>query len=141
MKLRPEDFTQFRKSSPWGYLPSDVEKKIDEYDKTVNSLIEENQNKKRIILELQSRISRLEEELREMHLQMSSLELPSAEAAIEHTVLSEFKNYNSHRNKENYMVSNDDEDDFLDYEKSNMDANKNNDNKSDDNDDTFVIIK
>lgn len=93
--LRSSEFTQFPKSKPWGYHPQEVEKRVLEYEKTIAELTEKYLEKEQIIMSLKSKIDKLQDELREMHLEMSSLELPEAEEAVERCVLDEFRNYNN----------------------------------------------
>lgn len=95
MRMKPSDYTQFKKCQPWGYYPPDVEKRIQQYEDTIQKLTSGFTDQRRIILELTQKIERLQDELREMHLQMSSLELPDASEAVEHFVLDDFRNYNN----------------------------------------------
>ena len=94
-KMRPEDYTMFTKSKPWGYHPILVEQQIAEYDKAMNAITEKYLNARNTCLKLGERIEQLENELRDMHIQMSSLELPETSEVVEHYVLDDFKNYNS----------------------------------------------
>lgn len=94
-KMRPEDYTMFTKSKPWGYHPILVEQQIAEYDKAINAITEKYLNARNTCLKLGERIEQLENELRDMHIQMSSLELPETSEVVEHYVLDDFKNYNS----------------------------------------------
>lgn len=99
MKTRPNDYTMFRKSKPWGYNPPDVESKIDEYEKALretNQALTEERRKNSL---KDQEIMRLQEELRSMHIQMSSLELPDADDYVERMVLEEFKEYNNTHNE------------------------------------------
>lgn len=93
--LNPKDFTKFSKSSSWGYYPVEVEQYVDDQDKLIVSLTNKLQESKQIINTLNGRIASLEDELRRMHMEMSSLELPNVEEAISSYVLNDFKNYNS----------------------------------------------
>lgn len=95
VKMRPGDYTQFRKSKPWGYYPPAVEEKVKQYESTIEALTEKLIHKNHLVSNLKQNIEQLQDELREMHLQMSSLELPEASEAVEHFVLDDFKNYNS----------------------------------------------
>lgn len=95
MKMKPSDYTQFRKCQPWGYYPPDVEKRIEQYEETIQKLTDKFTGLKQEKSELIQKIERLQDELREMHLQMSSLELPDTSEAIEHYVLDDFRNYNN----------------------------------------------
>lgn len=99
MKLRPENYTQFTKSQPWGYHPIEVEEKIEEYLNVIQKLNDKIAEEKQINMSLKQNIEKLQKELREMHLQMSNLELPDATEAVEHFVLDEFKNYNNNVNQ------------------------------------------
>ena len=96
-RMSAENFNMFQKTKPWGYHPVQVENAIRQYDKTIadlnNKIIEDRQTKSSLI----KKIENLQEELREMHIQMSSLELPDATEATEHMVLDDFKNYNTNK--------------------------------------------
>lgn len=94
-KIRPEDFTMFKKSSPWGYHPVMVEDQIKKYDESIAAITEKYLNARQLCYKMAAKIEQLENELRDMHLQMSSLELPEASEAVEHFVLNDFRNYNS----------------------------------------------
>lgn len=132
MKIRPEDFTQFKLSKPWGYYPPAVEEKIKQYETIIRELSDKFLEEKQKNMSLIQKIEQLQDELREMHLQMSSLELPEAVEAIEHFVLDDFKNYNSSK--------------FDSVQEPNIVENKYNENEiknqDDDNGDSpFIIVK
>ena len=89
------EYTMFPKSKPYGYHPPSVEKQIKQYEAAlsqVNAKLIESRN---IIMQQKEKISRLQDELREMHIQMSNLELPDVEDVVSHCVLDDFKNYNN----------------------------------------------
>lgn len=95
MKLNPKNYTQFRLCKPWGYYPPEVEEKIHEYEHTIKTLSEKYLEQKQFNLNLKQKIERLQDELKDMHFQMSSLELPEPVEAVEHFVLDDFRSYNS----------------------------------------------
>lgn len=95
MKMRSDDYTQFPKSKPWGYYPPAVEERIGQYENTIREMNDKYLEERQKSLALMQKIEHLQDELREMHLQMHSLELPEASEAVEHFVLDDFKNYNS----------------------------------------------
>lgn len=90
-----EEFTMFKLSKPWGYYPPEVEDKIRQYERALKDINEKYQEERRTVNALTKRMESLQEELRDMHMQMSSLELPPVEEAIEHYVLEDFSQYNS----------------------------------------------
>lgn len=93
--LDPKQYTKFTKSSPWGYKADEVEEKIAEYEDALRGLTDRVRSYEAIISEKDATITRYEDELRSMHLQMSSLELPNVEEVIETHVLDGFKAYNT----------------------------------------------
>lgn len=92
--LKPKDFTMFAKSRPWGYKPDDVENTINEYKITITKLNDKIRNQSQTLFAQQNEIERLQTELRRMHMEMSSLELPETDQAVEDMVLSNFAKYN-----------------------------------------------
>lgn len=105
MKLNPESYTQFRPSKPWGYYPPEVEEKIEQYENMISAVNAKFEEKQLRCLKLEQTICMLQEELREMHLQLSSLELPDSTEIVESVVLNDFKNYNNglfNNNNNNY---------------------------------------
>lgn len=94
MGMNPNEYHMFRKSQPFGYYPPDVESKIHEYEVALKEIndkyVQEVQNNNI----LKDKISRLQDELREMHIQMSSLELPDTDEITQGYVLNTFKQYN-----------------------------------------------
>lgn len=91
--MRQSDYNKFKLSKPWGYFPPDVDRAIDEYESALGKLnarmsesMMENQRLKGII-------TRLEDELRALHVEMSSIELPDTEEIQETVVLQEFRQY------------------------------------------------
>lgn len=93
--MRDNEYTMFKKSKPWGYYPPDVEKKIDQYEAALSQVNQKYLEQVQINNLKNQKISALEGELRDMHIQMSSLELPEPDEMVEHYVLDNFKNYNS----------------------------------------------
>lgn len=89
-----EKFTMFPKSKPWGYHPEAVEKKINEYEVALGMVNNKLAEQVQVNTSLLAKIEKLENELREMHFQMSSLELPEVEEAVGHMVLDEFRHFN-----------------------------------------------
>lgn len=92
---RTEEFTKFRISKPYGYNPPDVEAAILQYEETVGRLNAALVEVKQANIRFQERIRKLEDELRAMHLEMSCMELPDTEEAIQSVVLNDFKNYHN----------------------------------------------
>ena len=138
--MRPEDYTMFKKSQPWGYHPILVEKQIQKYDEAINAITEKYLNARRTCLKMGDRIEQLQNELRDMHLQMSSLELPEASEAVEHFVLDDFKQYNTNNNDDSIPSPNiiTNENDSNNYHGNNY---GNNNSNNDDGEDDFVIIQ
>lgn len=101
MGLKPDNYTQFRISKPWGYYPPEVEEMIKQYEETIGALTDKYEESQQECLRLSSTIEGLQNELRRMHLEMTSLELPDATETVEHYVLDEFKSYNSGSNNNN----------------------------------------
>ena len=91
--MKTNEYTMFRLSKPWGYYPPAVEEKIKQYEEALRNMNDKNQELTQVILSQQQNIEKLQEELREMHLEMSNLELPEIDDMIEHCVLDDFKNY------------------------------------------------
>jgi hypothetical protein len=91
--MKPNDFTKFRLSKPYGYHPPDVEKAIEQYEEMIGKLNDKLSEKIQLCSKYQERINKLEEELRAMHIEMSSLELPDTEEMVESVVLGDFRNY------------------------------------------------
>lgn len=144
MRMRPEDFTQFRKSKPWGYYPPAVEEKIAQYEETIRNMSEKFLEQRQLNLNLKQKVEQLQDELREMHLQMSSLELPEAVEAVEHFVLDDFKNYNSgnHDDIEEPIIVGDENEYKESEENFTYGENQINDENGDDDEDTpFIIVK
>ena len=139
--LRPEDYTMFKKSQPWGYHPIQVEQQMQKYDEALNALTEKYLAARQTCLKMGNKIDQLQQELREMHLQMSSLELPEASEAVEHFVLDDFRQYNSNNNDDSIPspdIVNDNKDS---REHLNNYNNSNNINFNGNNsDDDFLII-
>ena len=112
-KKNQKDYNLFPISRPWGYYPDDVHKKILSYEnalKLLNQSItkertafstykataeKELEEKDEIIQQKDNIIESLKEELRQMHLQMSNIELPEADYGVSYAVLDQFKNYNN----------------------------------------------
>lgn len=94
LNLKSRDYTMFAKSKPWGYKPDDVEAAIREHRNTIGLLNDKVIEQKQIIINQQDKIKKLQEELRRMHLEMSSLELPAVDQAVEDMVLGNFAKYN-----------------------------------------------
>lgn len=91
--MKPNQYIRFKRSKPWGYLPSEVEKAIDEYEATIGKLNDKLMEMNQIALRYKERCTQLEDELRAMHIEMSALELPDTEEMVESVVLSDFRNY------------------------------------------------
>ena len=91
--MRQNKYTMFKLSEPWGYYPPDVEKRISQYEAALKDLNSKYAEQKQVSLSYEEKINKLESELRSMHLQMSSLELPEAEEAVSSFVLDDFKHY------------------------------------------------
>ena len=103
------EFNKFKKSKPWGYHPPDVDKAIDEYEQALsqlNSVISSKDNeivkirteKDQMEKEFDEKESSLNEEivylkneLRDMHLQMASIELPDVSQDAGDAILKSFK--------------------------------------------------
>ena len=144
MKMRPEDYTQFRKSKPWGYYPPAVEEKIKQYEDTIRNLTDKCLEEQQARMSLEERIEKLQDELRDMHLQMSSLELPDASEAVEHFVLDDFKNYNRNNSddiKEPEILNHTDEYNECSDSLTNDFMNLQQENEDDSDDLPFMIVK
>lgn len=147
-KLRPEDYTQFPKSKPWGYHPEKVEEVIAEYEKTIQELNNQILEKNQLNVNLSTKIEQLESELREMHLQMTHMELPDASEAVQHFVLDDFKKYNSKDYNDEYnfkkvediQINDNQTFDFFDNENADLNNNNNTTSKDDDDEELFVIV-
>jgi len=96
--LRPENYTMFPKSQPWGYEPEAVEKKIGQYENALSELNNRHNDDLQIIAQQEQRIDKLEHELKNLHFQLSSLELPDVEEPIEKMVIDEFKEFKAKDN-------------------------------------------
>lgn len=101
MGMRRNDFTMFPLSKPWGYYPVAVEEAIAKYENTIREVTDKNIEVRQENLGLKQKIEKLQEELKQMHFQMSSLELPEADEAIENYILDDFKKYNSNAQDNN----------------------------------------
>ena len=95
MSMKPNQYTKFKLSQPWGYFPPDVDKTIDEYEKIIGQLNQKLAEQMQRNTRLQDRIKSLEGELRAMHIEMSSIELPDSEETAETVVLQEFKDFHN----------------------------------------------
>lgn len=104
-KKSKSKYDMFPLSEPWGYYPEAVHKTILQYENTlkgINRGVEAERQKNarqlaslsRKIEEKDKEILGLKEELREMHIQMSNLELPEADFITESVVLDNFRKYN-----------------------------------------------
>ena len=93
MSLRQNKYTKFKLSKPWGYFPPDVDKAIDTYESTLGKINSALAEQVQLNTRLKERIKKLEDELRAMHIEMSSIELPDTEELTESVVLQEFRNY------------------------------------------------
>lgn len=147
--MKNNEYTMFRKSRPYGYNPPDVEKAIEQYEAALSQINSKLIESRQIIQQQKEKIERLQSELREMHLQMSNLELPDVDEAIEHYVLDDFKNYN------NPEIRDFPEPNIIKDETTNIKLNKNQDQynniiigenmdsngNNDDEDDSFIIIQ
>lgn len=91
--MKQNEYTMFKISKPWGYYPPDVEKSINNYEDVIGQLNSKLEEKVQQCTRLQDRINKLENELREMHIEMSSMELPDTEELVESVVLQDFRNY------------------------------------------------
>ena len=134
MKLNPKNHTQFRLCKPWGYYPPEVESKINEYEHTIKTLSEKYLEQKQVNLNLKQKIERLQGELKDMHFQMSSLELPEPVEAVEHFVLDDFRSYNSKEPTPTYSKSSDSDEDTSNEIHIHSDSN-------DDEDIEFTIVQ
>lgn len=112
-KKSKKDYNLFPISQPWGYYPDAVHEKILSYENALKSLNksitdertafaaykanteEELKEKEDIIDQKDDVINSLKEELRQMHLQMSNIELPEADYGVSYAVLDQFKNYHN----------------------------------------------
>ena len=93
--MKRNQYTMFRCSQPWGYYPPEVEERISKYEVALKAVNDKYCEQRRLCMEYKARIEQLQDELRRMHLEMSSLELPETDEAISHFVLDDFKNYNN----------------------------------------------
>lgn len=91
--MKINDYTMFQISKPWGYYPPDVEKMIKQYEETIEKLNNKLAQKIHQLANANQRNEKLEEELRALHLELSSLELPDTDEVVEGLVLNDFKNY------------------------------------------------
>lgn len=124
-----EKYMMFPKTKPWGYHPEAVESKIREYEEALRNVNDKYQEQCNVIATMKSQITRLQEEIKDMHFQMASLELPEAEEAVEDMVLNQFKNYNSteeddYEEEPNILNSN------HQYNESSSESNQSNNKKS-----------
>lgn len=101
-----KDYNLFPISQPWGYYPDAVHEKILSYENALNKLNTSIETERRTFSvtkanlekEIQDKddmIKSLQAELRQMHMQMSNLELPEADFGVSYAVLDQFKNYNN----------------------------------------------
>ena len=95
MRNNLDKFTMFRKSKPYGYNPADVEKKIGEYEDILRQINTKYAEKVQENNQLREKIERLENSLKEMHMEMANLEMPDTNEIVEKYVMNEFKNYNT----------------------------------------------
>lgn len=111
---KKKDYDLFPISKPWGYYPDAVNKKIVNYENALRSIngklsqertsfsMAKNEYEEKL-KEKDQEIERLKQELWNMNLQMSKLELPEADYGVSYAVLDEFKNYNSRQNEHNVV--------------------------------------
>jgi TolA-binding protein len=92
-KYTPLNPGKFQKSKPWGYFPEEVDKRILQYEEMLRRMNDKLAERNHVEIILKKENERLKEELRKMHLQMSSLELPETDDVVAQAVLTEFKNY------------------------------------------------
>lgn len=103
------EFNKFKKSKPWGYHPPDVDEAIDEYENALSQLNGVISSKDSEIVKLRTEKDQMEKEfdekesslneeivylkneLRDMHLQMASIELPDVSQDAGDAILKSFK--------------------------------------------------
>lgn len=90
-----KEFTMFPLSKPFGYHPVIVEEKIKDYENTIKQLNDALVSKNQTINSLETRLEHALSELRNLHLEMSNLELPDTTEMLEHQILDDFSRYNS----------------------------------------------
>lgn len=93
--IKKKQYNMFRKSKPIGYDFESVEAAIAKYEESLKQVNENYASQLQINNQLKQRINRLQDELKEMHIQMSCLEMPDVEEVVENYVLDDFKRYNS----------------------------------------------
>lgn len=91
--VKPGDHKRFKRSKPWGYLPTEVDKAMDQYENTIAQLNNKLMDVMQALAQYKDRCKSLEDELRAMHIEMSSLELPDTEEVVESVVLNDFRAY------------------------------------------------
>ena len=144
--MKPSNFTRFSISKPWGYYPPEVEEVIEKYEETIGQLNAKLTEKIRQNAKLKDRIVKLEDELRAMHIEMSSLELPDTEEIVESVVLNDFRNYPSgvsqrYMNEDLGGVESKDNDLILNPAGGNEEIKfQHSENDEDDEDDLFKIV-
>ena len=95
MGMKPNQWIKFKLSKPYGYYPPDVDKTIDQYEATLGKLNQTLAEQVQLSIRLKERIKTLEDELRAMHIEMSSIELQDADELAESVVLQDFRNGNA----------------------------------------------
>lgn len=114
---KKEDYDLFPISKPWGYYPDAVNKKIVNYEnalRNINGQLSKERTSfslakndyEQQLKEKDDEIERLKQELWNMNLQMSKLELPEADYGVSYAVLDEFKSYNSRQSENNSVARN-----------------------------------
>lgn len=142
--MQKNKYIMFKCSKPFGYYPPDVEQRIREYEHVLDEMNKRLSDLTRACSAKDQRIEKLQDELRAMHLQMASLELPEADEAIEHYILEDFKNYNSNNDQLSNPVILNNENGYNDN-KTSMDENELlgflNETQENDDSDGFTIIQ
>jgi len=98
------DYTMFKISKPWGYYPPEVEARIQEYESALMKTNAAIASLQQSVNQKDEQIKQLQGELRKMHIEMSSLELPEADDLVERSVLEDFKGYNVPETKNVHIV-------------------------------------
>ena len=93
-KLNSKDYNNFPKSKPFGYYPPAVDEAIVKYEASLSKAIARIRELENEKIQVVQENQHLQSELKSMHLQMASLELPEVSDAVTSFVLDEFKQSN-----------------------------------------------
>lgn len=89
-KLNPKDWTTFSKSKPFGYYPPEVDEEFQKYDDALSTLNKAYDDKEEENYKLKEKLVKYENELKDLHLQLATIDLPPMDEDVSKVVLKTF---------------------------------------------------